>query len=105
MNLPSDFDKATRRVEMLAHRVVHHRLDHREGHAFTAKIVQCVFDELATDTATLRGLINREIRNATLLGFPIETRRDVADNLAIDFGDENSFGLAATSSSTWRPFR
>ena len=45
VNLPRDFDKAARRIQMLAGFVLRHRFDHGVGQTFAAEIIQRVLDE------------------------------------------------------------
>ena len=90
MNLPADFNEAARRIEVLARLVVGHRFDHRERHAFPSKIIQGVADEPATDAASARGAIHREIGDTALERLAIEKRGDEAEDFAVFFGDENA---------------
>ena len=84
MHLTAYFDKTARRIEMVANFVVSHRFDHRECHALLTKIVQCVFDELAAESASARVRRDGEIRNAALAGFAIDACADVSkDPLAL----------------------
>jgi len=40
VNLPRDFHKAARRIQMLAGFVLRHRFDHRAGQTFAAELIQ-----------------------------------------------------------------
>ena len=92
MHLPADFDEAARRIEMVADFVVGHRFDHRECHPLLTKIVQCVFDELSAQPASPRIRHDGEIRNPSLTTFAIYSSRDVAGDVAVRVGHEESGG-------------
>ena len=47
MNLPRDFHKAARWIQVLAGFVLRHRFDHGVGQTFAAEIIQRVLDEPA----------------------------------------------------------
>jgi hypothetical protein len=66
MDLTACLDEPARRIEMLSHGIVHHGLDHYEGHTLTTKVIQRVLDEPTPDAATLRRLVHGEIRDASL---------------------------------------
>ena len=66
---------------MLPHRVVIHRLDHRERHSLPSEIVKRMFDEEPTNTASSHGLIDRQIRYAALASSVVYARANVAENL------------------------
>lgn len=64
---------------MLANGIVNHGLNHREGHAFAAEIIQRVLDELAPDAAATRRLVYGEIRDPSFVRLPVEARADIAE--------------------------
>ena len=81
---------------MLADGVVHHRFDHREGHAFAAEIGERVFDQLAAEAAAAREFVHGEIGDAAFARIAVEARGDPAEDGAVFLGDENAhwIGLA-----------
>ena len=80
MDLATCFHKAARRIEVLSHRIVFHRLDHCKRHTLSAEVVQCVFNQQATDTPSANGLFDREIRNAALADCIVDARANVSQN-------------------------
>ncbi|MFO1046207.1 MAG: hypothetical protein U0941_30895 [Planctomycetaceae bacterium] len=93
MNLSADFDESTRRIQVLADRIVHHRFNHGEGHPLASKVVEGVFDQLPAKATTLHSFIDGKIWNAPLLGFAVQSSGDVADNLPFEFSDENAIRI------------
>jgi hypothetical protein len=90
VNLARDFNESARRVEVLAGGILRHRFDHRVGQALPAEIIECVFDELASESLTSEFGRDGEVWDAAFAGDAINQRGDVTSHGALRFGYEDA---------------
>jgi hypothetical protein len=75
---------------MLAGFILRHGFDHGVRQAFAAEIMQRVFNEPAAQTLTAELHRDGQVRNPALAALVIHSRRDIANEPALNFGHEHS---------------
>ena len=90
MDLASYFLEAEVGVEVCADVVLVQRFDAGVGQAFGGEIGKGFFEQASADAALLEFGQDREVGDAADAGGLVDACGDVADDLPVDFGDEDA---------------
>lgn len=89
MNLPRDFAKAERRIEMLPDGVLCERFNLGVSQSVVPEVIQRMFDELATDPLAPKFRVDRNVGDMSDSRLIVSPSCDAANDAAIDFRDKN----------------